>query len=121
VDAELQHLYPHILLQHLRTTSMESQTDVVVVPWYREDHYPEVLSVMEDATSLPDRYEWWHQGASEQVASLRRRGARSTAVAIDPRLFLSWCSEHDLLPNAEARVEYARELASHYPPIGSRG
>jgi hypothetical protein len=89
---------------------MDNPSEVVVVPWYREDNYAQVLAVMEDAASLPDRYEWWHRGAAEQVATLRRKGRRSAAVAIDPGLFLSWCSEHDLLPNAEARVEYAIEL-----------
>jgi hypothetical protein len=90
---------------------METPSEVVVVPWYREENYAEVLSVMEDAASLPDRYEWWHRGASEQVATLRRKGATSATVPIEPVMFLAWCSEHDLLPNAEARVEYAHEVA----------
>lgn len=91
---------------------METPSEVIVVPWYRKDNYAEILSVMEDAASLPDRYEWWHRGASEQVAILRRKGAASAKVSIEPAMFLAWCSEHELLPNAEARVEYAREMAA---------
>lgn len=93
---------------------MERPNDLVVVPWYHEETYAEVLSIMNDADKLPERYEWWHRGAEEQVATLRRRGAPAASVDIDPHLFLNWCAEHDLLPNAEARLEYAREL------VGSR-
>ncbi|MEO7805443.1 MAG: hypothetical protein ABIT36_02200 [Steroidobacteraceae bacterium] len=91
---------------------MDPTNEVVIVPWYREDNYAEVLAVMDDAASLPDCYEWWHRGAAETVARLNTRGARLATVSIDAAMFLVWCSENDLLPNAEARMEYAAELAS---------
>jgi hypothetical protein len=85
--------------------------DDIVVPWFHQDDYREILSVMEDAPFLPGKYDWWLMGVREQLNAVQHRGVSVSVVPIEPLPFLQWCTRRERAPNAQARVDYVREMA----------
>jgi hypothetical protein len=82
----------------------------VILHWYKEEDYLDVLAVMDDAATMPRRYEWWRRDISVRIETLRSVGLVPTPVHIDPDRFLHWCLQLNLRPDAQARDKYARHL-----------
>jgi hypothetical protein len=83
----------------------------VIIHWYEETSYPEILAMMLDAENMPQRYEWWRRGMVEREEALARRGVVAKRITIDPETFASWSAETGYAPDAWGRIRFAAEMA----------
>ena len=79
--------------------------------WYKEEHYPQLLSIFNDAELLPPLYADWLCRAEEKKAAAEAAGDQVIKVFIDPETFPRWCAEKKLQMDAEARTRLALEVA----------
>jgi hypothetical protein len=96
------------------------RVDVVGIPWYTRERYPQILEIMDDAAALPVSYDDWLTDATDTADELRRQGVAVVPADIDPKTFLSWCERQHHHPDALARRTFASALAlaSVYPYAG---
>jgi hypothetical protein len=78
------------------------------LPWFSEDDYQQVRSIMTDASSLPEDYTLWLRGAETAERDLREQGHHPIRVAIVGDDFAEWCRKRGLRLDADARREFAR-------------
>jgi len=78
------------------------------LPWFSEDDYQQVRSIMADASSLPEDYKLWLHGAETAERDLREQGHHPIRIAIVGDDFVEWCSKRSLRLDADARREFAR-------------
>lgn len=87
------------------------RTSVVGMPWYRKADYARLRASFADGARLHETYAEWSAAARETEAHLAAQGHRVVRVEVDPEEFVAWCSTRDVVPDAEARMRYANELA----------
>ena len=76
------------------------------LPWFSEDDYQQVRSIMTDASSLPEDYTLWLRGADVEAGV--EQGHHPIRVAIVGDDFAEWCRKRGLRLDADARREFAR-------------
>ena len=81
------------------------------IPWYREQDWDAIKSVMVDSDKLHGRYEDWLEAAENLENGIRQRGQIVERAYIDPTEFAGWCALRGLNVNADARGKFASELA----------
>ncbi|MGB3044158.1 MAG: hypothetical protein WBB98_13325 [Xanthobacteraceae bacterium] len=81
----------------------------------RED-YRRILDVMADADLLPATYEKWRYRADRLERDIQRSGGIAVRAKIDPDAFVSWCTARGLNVDADARNQFAGEVA--YSAVG---
>lgn len=79
--------------------------------WYKEEHYPQLLKIFEDAELLPPTYHHWLARAEEKKAEVEAGGDQVIKVFIDPETFPEWCEKKNLAKDANARAQLAIEVA----------
>jgi hypothetical protein len=84
---------------------------VVGVPWYRKADYVRLRALFADSARLHGTYAGWLAAARTTEAHLVGQGHRVIRVEIEPEAFVAWCSAHDVVPDAKARMRYANEFA----------
>lgn len=87
------------------------QPMVQAMVWYKEEHYPELLQLFDDADQLPPTYQHWLSRAEEKKAEVEAGGDQVIKVFIDPETFPEWCRNKNLPRDANARAELAIEVA----------
>jgi hypothetical protein len=84
---------------------------VVGVPWYRKGDYLRLRALFADGERLHETYAEWLATARTTETHLVGQGHRVIRVEIEPEQFVAWCSDHDVVPDAKARIRYANEFA----------
>ena len=84
---------------------------VAGLAWYRREDYPKLLSIFDDADSLPPSYDEWLEKAKDIESDLIIRGHRVIRATIDPETFPAWCAAKGLKPDASARTRFGVEEA----------
>ena len=79
--------------------------------WYKEEHYPELLALFDDAELLPRTYGDWLARAEEKKAEVEAAGDQVMKVFIDPETFPEWCAKKNMPKDANSRAELALEVA----------
>ncbi|MEE4136810.1 MAG: hypothetical protein V2I32_12085 [Desulforhopalus sp.] len=79
--------------------------------WYRQEHYPELLTLFSDAALLPPTYSAWLSRAEAKKAEVEAAGDQVIKVYIEPEYFGQWCREKNLPTDAESRTRLAIEVA----------
>jgi hypothetical protein len=64
-----------------------------------------------DRHALAADFATWRVSAEHNETTARSVGLEVVRVLIQPDVFLAWCAERDLEPNATARTQYAEEVA----------
>jgi len=80
------------------------------IAWYREDDYPRILEIMEDAKVLPATFKQWEQIAKQTESEGEMRGLTVVRAIIDPETFPDWCAARGLNVDAKARIRFANEF-----------
>ena len=68
-----------------------SQLPEVGVTWFREEDYPALLRIFDDADKMPRSWKEWLKGAEEMEQSAKSSGYTVERVYIDPDTFPEWC------------------------------
>lgn len=84
---------------------------VVGVPWYRKGDYVRVRAQFADGACLHETYAEWLAAARTTEAHLIGQGHRVIRAEIEADKFVAWCSAHDVVPDAKARIRCANEFA----------
>ncbi|MDK9707188.1 MAG: hypothetical protein OEL83_09065 [Desulforhopalus sp.] len=79
--------------------------------WYKEEHYPQLLALFDDAELLPRTYSDWLARAEEKKAEVEAAGDQVMKVFIDPETFPEWCAKKNMPKDANSRAELALEVA----------
>ncbi len=87
------------------------QPMIQAMVWYKEEHYPQLLQLFDDAELLPPTYQHWLARAEEKKAEVEAGGDQVIKVFIDPETFPEWCKKKNLVKDANARAELAIEVA----------
>lgn len=79
--------------------------------WYKEEDYPKLLALFDDAELLPQTYHHWLSRAEEKKAEVEAGGDQVIKVFIDPITFPEWCDKRNIPKDANARSQLALEVA----------
>jgi hypothetical protein len=79
--------------------------------WYKEEHYPELLAIFDDAHLLPATYSDWLLRAEAKKTEVEASGDQVIKVFIDPETFPQWCKDKKLPKDANSRSQLAIEVA----------
>lgn len=77
------------------------------VPWFNENDYVAIRSIMADSDLLPARYSDWLKYVCGEVAEILSQGKVPFKVTIEPAAFDAWCRERVLVRDQAARKRYA--------------
>jgi hypothetical protein len=83
----------------------------VGLAWYERQDYQRVLDIMEDAESLPATYDEWLVNAERIESDLQNRGHIVVRAMISSDEFVAWCDARGLKVNAQARMQWAKDVA----------
>jgi hypothetical protein len=87
------------------------QPMIQALVWYKEEHYPQLLALFDDAELLPPTYRQWLIRAEEKKAEIEAGGDQVIKVFIDPETFPEWCRQKNLPMDANSRSTLAIEVA----------
>ncbi len=77
---------------------------------YTPEEYAKIRALSEDADSMEETWEEWHQGANEAKVQAALQGIQCVEIAIDANGLVKYCLENNLAINSEARAGYAAWL-----------
>jgi hypothetical protein len=63
------------------------QYRATIVPWYREEDYPQIRKIMSDGSRFPETFQEWLRGSNWEVQALERLGHSIQRVHIEPAAF----------------------------------
>ena len=87
------------------------QPKLQALVWYKEEHYVQLLTLLDDAELLPLTYRDWLTRAEEKKAEVEAKGDQVIKVFIDPETFPEWCEKRNLPKDANSRTQLAIEVA----------
>jgi len=83
--------------------------------WFREQDYPALLAIFEDADKMHRTWEDWVKSAEETEQRLEATGQIIDRVYIYPKSFPGWCAQERVGVNREGRHKYvASVMAEKY-------
>jgi hypothetical protein len=100
-------------------SDVPKQVRVVGISWFRQQDYPALLRIFDDAHELPRAWKEWLQGAEQMEERTKAAGHAVERVYIDPDTFPDWCRREGVGVNREGRDKFvATIVASKYgnPP-----
>ena len=80
--------------------------------WIKEDDYPALLKIFEDASKMPPTWAAWLKMAEEMERGLKAYGHPVMRVFIDPNTFPDWCAAHGTTPGREGRKRFVAEAVT---------
>ena len=80
--------------------------------WIKEDDYPRLLTIFEDAGKMPPTWKEWLKMAEEMERGLKAYGHPVLRVYIDPDTFPDWCAAHGTTPGREGRKRFVAEAVT---------
>jgi hypothetical protein len=86
------------------------QVRAVGILWFRQEDYPALRAIMEDADQMHDTWEEWRKAAEESERHVKAQGHLTERIYIDPETFPDWCADHRLGLNQEARQRFAGSM-----------
>jgi hypothetical protein len=89
-----------------------SGTDGVRIIWFTRENHAEALSIMTDASDLPQTFDHWLKWASEAVALIEREGGKVVRVEMDINKFKAYCVIRGLNFDREGRQLFAGDPAN---------
>lgn len=87
------------------------KVSAVGMAWYREEDYPRILKIMDDAHTLPTTYNKWHQLAEKRESQVKREGHFTVRAIIKPDEFLAWCKATGNKVDSSGRMAFANKVA----------
>jgi hypothetical protein len=81
----------------------------MLMPMFRKDDYPVLVSLMDDGERLPTSFDDWLETAAEQAQATRTAGGRVAAVPFDLKRFLFWAGVRDVPLDAASRARFLWE------------
>jgi hypothetical protein len=85
---------------------------VVGIAWFREDDYPALLKIFEDADKLVPTWNQWIKLAEKAEKRLKDEGHMTERVYIDPDTFPDWCRKEGLSIGSHARNKFAATVVA---------
>jgi hypothetical protein len=76
------------------------------VVWFREEDYPALLGIFEDANKMPGTWKEWLKGAEQMEKRTQTDGHITERVYIDPDTFPDWCRREGVGVNREGRHKF---------------
>lgn len=89
----------------------ELQVKVAGMVWHEERDFAQIKAVMEDADRLHATHAKWKLAAEQGESSMRRQGVFVVRAIVRPAEFVDWCKARGLKINAQARNQFANEVA----------
>lgn len=89
----------------------------VGVTWFREEDYPALLQVFEDADMVPRTWKLWLGKAEQMERQARALGYNTQRIYIDPDGFAEWCLREGMRANSEGRQKFAWTWSPPNMPI----
>jgi hypothetical protein len=88
---------------------------LVGITWFREEDYPALLAIFEDAHKMPSTWKGWLKGAEQLEERAKAQGQTAERVYVDPDTFPEWCRREGVGVNREGRHKFnAVTLAAKY-------
>ena len=87
------------------------RTEVIGIPWYRRENYPDLRALFTDADLLHETWREWFIAASAEEDRLQKEGKHVVRTEIRPEPFAAWCRGLGIQPDASARARWANEIA----------
>lgn len=72
---------------------MNARPDVLTVPWFTAETWPELLKVATDRANLPDTFAEFEQIAGRKFARFTAQGMHLQKVLVDVDTLVAWCRE----------------------------
>jgi hypothetical protein len=87
----------------------------VGVTWFREEDYPILLEIFDDADKMPGSWNEWLKSAQQMEEWAKAQGYRTQRVYIDPDSFADWCLCEGMGTDSQGRQKFALDtLAARY-------
>jgi hypothetical protein len=94
----------------------------VAVTWFREEDYPSLLELFEDAEKMPHTWNQWLKRAEQMEERAKAQGCKTVRVYIDPESFADWCLREGKSANSDGRQRFAIDtLAAKYTDLSGSG
>jgi hypothetical protein len=87
----------------------ENSIRFVGLAWFRNEDYPRLLAIFEDANEMHDTWEEWQESAKKVEDHLKTEGYTVERIFIDPDTFPGWCRKAGVRINAKARSRFTAE------------
>jgi hypothetical protein len=94
----------------------------VAVTWFREEDYPSLLELFEDAGKMPRTWREWLERAEQMEQRAKAQGCNTVRIYIDPEGFADWCLREGKRANSDGRQRFAIDtLAAKYTELSGSG
>ena len=87
-------------------TSEDRPPPAVGAYWIKEEDYPALLKIFDDAHRMPPTWKEWLKMAEEMERGLKAYGHVVMRVRIDPKTFREWCAAHGTSAGGEGRKRF---------------
>lgn len=74
--------------------------------WFREQDYPALLGIFEDADKMPRTWKQWFNSAEKMEKRAQADGHITERIYIDPDTFPDWCRREGCGVNREGRSKF---------------
>jgi len=91
------------------TTLNDYRIKTACIPWFREEDYPAILTIMENAHEFLPLWEDWLKRTQEFEDMCKGKGYVIERVNIDPRTFPDWCRINKCRIDSKACDRFAIE------------
>jgi hypothetical protein len=102
------------------TNSEDSPPPAVGAYWIKEEDYPALLQLFDDADKMPPSWKEWLKMAEEMEQGLKAYGHVVLRVYIDPATFPDWCAAHGTSPGGAGRRKFVRRTQKVRRGCGNR-
>lgn len=91
----------------------------VGLAWFREEDYPALLRIFDDADKMPRLWKDWLKGAEETENRIKMSGQLTERINIDPDTFPDWCARNECSVDRHGRHKFViAALAAKYSNQG---
>jgi hypothetical protein len=84
----------------------------VGVTWFREEDYPALLEIFEDADKMLRTWKEWLKRAERMEKLAKAQGYNTERIYIDPDDFSNWCRREGLHVNGESCQKFVIETVA---------
>jgi hypothetical protein len=84
----------------------EKEQFVIGIGWYRPEQWQLLREVSVDVDDLEETYAEWETGAAEAFKNANNPGVLVVKVDVDVEELMTWCQQHGVAVNADARAEF---------------
>jgi hypothetical protein len=86
-------------------SKLRNNEPALAMCWYDEVQWNILKQLQPDA--LDDTYETWRRDANRALQDMIQAGHNIRKVSLKIDVFLRWCEERDVTPDADSRAAYA--------------